>query len=486
MAQSQPSTDQMLDELRESPIAFLEMLTSLDGKPTVLEPYQRRFLADESLSRIVNKSRQLGFSTVIAGEALARAVMLGGYRANFVSINRDEAGDKIAIAKNFYYSMPDFLVEMGVKPKSPWNDADNELAFHSPPRTSSIISQPASAAVRGGRKDIYFDEFAHIRDARKLYQAATPATVRGDSRLTIVSTPLGQSGLFYDIFTDQKSYPSFSRHSVPWFECSAFVRPELLPEAIAYAADKTSPVWNMSSEERVRHYGNDKMLGQFLNFGGDLMSFVTEFEAMFFDEADAYFTLDLIVQAKQTTDEQPIWKDLPPGWKSEGRVTIGVDLARKRDETVFTVVEHLDDGRARVVMCYATQEPYEKQYDKLRDLSQRANASRVTIDETGLGQMFVDWAKGSGDKKPIKNAEGVSFTNQKKEKWATTFKADLQKKRVLLIEHPQLTRQIHGIRRTRTETGLFKFEGLPHDDFFWSLCLALYGQGRRPINMSSL
>ena len=228
------------------------------------------------------------------------------------------------------------------------------------------------------------------------------------------------------------------------------------------------------------------MLGQFLNFGGDLMSFVTEFEAMFFDEADAYFTLDLIVQAKQTTDEQPIWKDLPPGWKSEGRVTIGVDLARKRDETVFTVVEHLDDGRARVVMCYATQEPYEKQYDKLRDLSQRANASRVTIDETGLGQMFVDWAKGSGDKKPIKNAEGVSFTNQKKEKWATTFKADLQKKRVLLIEHPQLTRQIHGIRRTRTETGLFKFEGLPHDDFFWSLCLALYGQGRRPINMSSL
>ena len=257
----------------------------MDGQPFHLEPYQIRYLNDSSFFRIINKSRQIGFSTILSGEVTHAAAVRNAYKANIVSINQKEAADKIEIARNLYHSIPDSFKdhEPILKPVL-WTDSDTELSFHRPPHTSSIISQPASAAVRGGRKDIYFDEFAHIRDAVKLYRAATPAITRGNSRLTIISTPLGQSGLFYDIMTDEKSYPQYSRHAVPWWECSAMVKPGLYDESLALAAAVEG------SEERVLKYGTDKLHVIYEGFGGDLIGFQTEYEASFADEATAYFT----------------------------------------------------------------------------------------------------------------------------------------------------------------------------------------------------
>jgi phage FluMu gp28-like protein len=166
-------------------------------------------------------------------------------------------------------------------------------------------------------------------------------------------------------------------------------------------------------------------------------------------------------------------------------VSIGVDLAKKRDETVFTVVDHRDvedsDTPHKVVpFVRATQESYDQQYEYLKALVRRTHATRVSIDETGLGQMFVEKAKNDPELTSECRVEGISFTNEKKENWATRFKGELQGRTVTLLDHPDLKRQIHGIQRTRTENGFYKFaaEGSRHDDYFWSLMLAMYGQGR--------
>lgn len=457
------------------PAVWLETLTELDGAPFVLEPYQIRFLNDMSYFRIVNKSRQIGFSTILAGEALARAATQEGYRANIVSINQKEASDKIEIARNLYHSVPDEFKEgnPSLKPVL-YTDSDTELSFHRPPKTSTIISQPASAAIRGGRKDIYFDEFAHIRDAAKLYRAATPAIIRGNSRLTIISTPLGQSGLFYDIFDGTDAYKNYSRHAVPWWECSAMVKPGYYEEALAEAASVPG------SEDRIVKYGSEKLLVVFQEFGGDLLGFQTEFEATFADEATAYYPWELIIGC--TNNDQTIWKEWPPGYDSEGELSIGVDLARDQDKTVFTVVEHLE-GKAKVLFAKATQDTYDDQFKYLKYLVRIVRPSRVTIDQTGVGQKFVEDAK-----REIEdfNIEGVVFTNSGKERWATTFKGDMQSARVSWPNISDLKRQIHGIKRTKTEANFYRFSGL-HDDYFWSLMLALYGEANlaRP-SISSL
>lgn len=399
--------------------------------------------------------------------------MTPAYKANIVSINQKEAADKITIAGNLYHSIPDEFTETDpvLKPVL-WTNSNDEISFHRPPITSSIISQPASAAVRGGRKDIYFDEFAHIRDAVKLYRAAMPAITRGDSRLTIISTPLGQSGLFYDIASNVQAYPEYSRHAVPWWECSAMVKPELYEEALALASAVEG------SEERVLKYGTDKLHIIYNGFGGDLIGFQTEYEATFADEATAYFTWDLIVNC--TDNELPVLREWNSGYEAQGYISIGVDLAKERDQTVFTVVEHNEDGTKKVLFTRATQEDYSDQFEYLTNLVKATKASRVTIDQTGVGQKFVEDAKRliSGT-----NIEGVVFTNAKKERWATTFKGAMQTGSVSWPNIQDLRRQIHDIKRTKTEANFYKFAGKA-DDYFWSLMLALYGEGRVPARMS--
>lgn len=466
------------------------MTTELDGAPTRLEPYQIRFLHDESYFRIVNKSRQIGFSTIIGGEVFAKAVTRQRYKANIVSINQKEASDKIEIVRNFYHSMPDELAEapFEVKPVI-WTDASNEISFHRPPRTSAIISQPASAAVRGGRKDVYFDEFAHIRDAAKLWQAALPAITRSDSRMTIISTPLGQSGLFYDICMDVENFPEFSRHSVPWWESAAMVDQKWVnPDTGWVREDVMALAPGLGTEERIKQFGSPKLMVIYRNVG-DKQSFMTEYEAVFVDETTAYYPYALI--ADNVDAELPIWTAIPNGWSPEGTVSIGVDLAKERDETVFTVVEHESDEEGRVSKrtvryVYATQDNYDKQLETLIALAKRVKASRVSIDQTGVGQVFVEEAKRKAHVEvPGCRFEGIVFTNDVKEKWATRFKGDLQLNAVALLNHPALKRQIHGIQRTKTESNFYRFKG-PRDDYFWSLMLGLYGEGRVPSRIRVL
>lgn len=472
--------DDLAAMLVEFPALWLETLTELDGAPYKLEPYQTRFLNDRSVFRLVNKSRQIGFSTVIGSEVVHKACVTPAYKANIVSINQKEAADKITIAGNLYHSIPDEFKESNpiLKPTL-WTNSNDEISFHRPPSTSSIISQPASAAVRGGRKDIYFDEFAHIRDAQKLYRAAMPAITRGDSRLTIISTPLGQSGLFYDIASNTVAYPQYSRHSVPWWECSAMVKPELYDEALALAAAVDSP------EERVIKYGTDKLKLIYDGFGGDLVGFQTEYEATFADEATAYFTWDLIVNC--TDSELPITREYNHNYAPDGFISIGVDLAKERDQSVFTVVEHLDDGTKKVLFTRATQDQYSDQFEYLKNLIVASRANRVSIDQTGVGATFVEDARRL--LATSTNVEGVVFTNAKKEKWATTFKGAMQTGTVSWPNISDLRRQIHGIKRTKTESNFYKFSGKDAgsgDDYFWSLMLALYGEGRVPPRMSLL
>lgn len=479
------------------PAIFLETLTELDGAPFRLEPYQIRYLRDQSYFRAINKGRQIGLSTVLGGELFVSAATRSRYNANIISINQNEASSKIEIIRNLYHSMPDELLEAEVKPVI-WTDSDKEISFHRPPNTSTIISQPASAAVRGGRKDIAFDEFAHIRDASKLYQAALPAISRGDSRITIISTPLGQSGLFYEICEDLETYPEYSRHNIPWWESAAMVDRKWVDPATGWVRPEVFAIApGMGTEERVKAFGSTKLQVIYRNVG-DKLSFMTEYEAVFVDETTAYYPHALIVD--NVDPELPVWTAIPNQWHPGGRISIGVDLAKERDETVFTVIETVEilgvadeDGnvpapttRQIVRYVYATQDNYDKQLADLIRLAKRVKASRVSIDQTGVGQVFVEEAKRKAHiEVPGCRFEGIVFTNDVKEKWATRFKGDLQLNKVSLLNHPALKRQIHGIQRTKTEANFYKFKG-PRDDYFWSLMLGLYGEGRVPSRIRVL
>jgi phage FluMu gp28-like protein len=410
-------------------------------------------------------------STTISIETVHAACTRSRYEANIVSVNQEEASSKLRAAAALYASIPDELEPFGWKPPK-FRDAEDALAFHYPPDTSTIISKPGTHAVRGGAKSVYFDEAAFIEKFPALYQAGVPAAIRGENRITVISTPMGESGLYHSIITDRDKYPNYSIHVIPWWESRYMVRDGALDDAIALAPTMDTPA-------RVNEFGNDKLKNEIYR-AVDLMTFQTEMECMFVDETEAFYPWDLVTSAK---DETLVSSRSFDRFEND-EISIGVDLAKKRDQTVFTVIQHFsntqgDQPKWVVKYVYQTQAPYEEQFHELKKLVQQVGARRVSIDETGVGAIFVERAKreGLGNNARV---EGIVFTHDKKERWATKFKADLQQGKGKYPPHKELMQQIHGIRRKKSETGFYRFTGDP-DDIFWSTQLGVYGEGNEPV-----
>lgn len=415
---------------------------------------------DFSKFRAVAKARQIGFSWVMSGEILHRIVVNPGKEVDVVSINQKEASKKVVFAKNFYYTIPK---ESGFRPPI-YTNAEFEFSLYDNPDTSYFISQPASSAIRGGEKDVYFDEFAFIRDARKLYDAAIPATTRGNSRLTIVSTPLGQSGLFFEIVKDRVRYPEYTVHTVPWWECSIMTRD---------VADSTALAPDFDTDTRVRKWGTPAIVSIFNNMGID--AFQQEYECSFADETAAFYSWDLIVGcARDELNTQPY----VPG----ASYNIGIDVAKVIDKTVVTVsTSNEETGLSEIHKTFETRDAYAKQIEEFEKLIDAIKPSRVSIDATGVGAVIAEHltAKYGGI------VEAIVFTREKKERWATSFKADMQSGRVAFPRKRELMSEIHSIERKKSDVGnyIFRAREGEHDDYMWSAMLSLYGEGRTAPNI---
>lgn len=333
---------------------------------------------------------------------------------------------------------------------------------------------------------MYYDEAAFIKEFKALYQAGLPAITRGEGRVSVVSTPFGESGLYHELWNEDK----WSHHKVPWWESRFMVKGALEDGVINYepVEEASSLAPEMGTMERVDRFGSEK-LKEILHSGlrNDLIAFQTEYECMFVDEAEAYYPWELVMSVVDRS--LPTWRSWPEGfeWDGDG-IAIGVDLAKERDQTVFTVVGHWTDDngipRKRLLHTYETQADYADQFVELQRLTQKTSARRVSIDATGPGQMFFERAQREGLGQYVM-VEGINFTNAKKESWATQFKAELQDNTVVLPNNKKMLEQIHGIKRKKTANNFFKFAG-EKDDYFWSLMLGMYGNGIRPVKFYRL
>lgn len=484
------TADDLTYLLVSNPAIWAETLTSveIDGEsqPLRLEPFQINYLNDRSTFRIANKSRQVGFSLLISLETAHSATTKRNYKANIVSTGEKEAKEKLQMGNALYNSISDDPEYQIFKPIQ-FRNAEDEIAFHMPPNTSSVISKPGTASIRGGKKDMYYDEAAFIPQFETLWQAGVPATLRGRGRATVISTPMGQSGLYYELWNQQH----WSHHYVPWWFSRFMVNGadldmriegnyekayEIVSEAMEFAP-------GLSTEDRVDRFGSEKIKNLlYIGLRGDIIAFKTEFECTFVDEAGAFFPYELVRSG--VDKEIPLLRAWPDEFKSEFPLSIGVDLASKRDATVFTVVEHRPNNKA-ILFFYESHAQYDEQFDELRRYVGSIRPFRLTIDETGAGVPFLERARRGELLYPVSNIEGVFFNSEKKERWATTFKSDLQVSKVKYPDQPEFIAQTHGIKRTRTETGRFKFAGVK-DDYFWSAMLALYGEDRMPVKFHLL
>lgn len=464
------------------PTYFFELLTEIEGEPLVLEDYQIAYLLDQTPFKITNKTRQAGASLIVSAAKFFKAYTNEYYRCDIVSVNLREAKDKIKYVKNLWSSLP-------VRWKHPlYVDNQYGIAFHSSGTQSEINSIAASSGVRGGKKDVVFDEAAHIMNFNELYVAALPATIRGQGGFDVISTPLGQTGKYYEIYTNHENdYDEYSRHFFGWWDVSFFCSDmakakyvwevemqkniSLMPELVnAFAAEQLKKYYKSLTQEE----------------------FNQEFCGAFVDESTAFYPWELINRCRKHSEAQPKpngdldtynvlpeWFDRPKD--NDNVVMMGIDFAEGRtggDETSIQIVEKTEDGLLKLRFSADLSGPnwndFDRQLKYIGELILKFRPQQVSCDETGLGRKIAqDLKKAHGS-----IVEPVTFTNANKEQMALNIK-DLLEKQKLWLPHDnsRLAGQIHNLKRSYIGS-LIRYSGDPHDDMFWALALACKGQSR--------
>jgi phage FluMu gp28-like protein len=473
-------TPEVLADALATETGYLELLST---PPIQFDDYQREFLEDTARFQIYLKGRQLGFSYVSAARGLARSQNLDDYTCIIASYKLDDSKEKIRYAKQLYDALPDQYK----KRKLVDNTTSLEFVSKSGRQSTGtrIIAQ-GKGPIRGkggGFLDVILDEFAFFGSWDKIvYESAVPVFTRvKHGSLTIISTPLGKQGKFYEIWDGVKKYKSYKRRTIYWWDFSLLCKdvPRARREAL-----------HMHTLKRVEEFGTEQLHELFNAM--DIESFQQEFECAFIDDSSSYFPLDMVyscvmddevqegVQSEQDRLMASGFEDLRH--KTTGRLGGGYDVGRRKDASELISLDATDNGKILRLMETYKQSDFETQERELDRYLDIARPIRLCIDENGIGMQLAEGRR----RKFGGQVEPVAFTNASKESMAVSLHREFEKGRggILIPNDRDLISQIVAIKREVTSTGAFRYSvernDKHHGDKFWALALANWAiQGER-------
>jgi phage FluMu gp28-like protein len=437
------------------------------------EAFQIRFLNNTDRFDIEVKSRQIAWSFTAAVDAVVDGILNEDTPHIFVSINQDEAKEKIRYAKNIIEAMdPD------KRPKL-IQDSQTSLEFGN---GSRLISHPCRPPRGKPRARVYYDEMAHYQSGldREVYRAGLPATAKGDGYIRIGSSPLGATGLFWEIFTEaMRAYPGYAGHriKIPWWHVRSLCKD--VPEALKLAS-------HMATEDRVRLFGTKPLVELYENMF--IEDFQQEFECSWVDEAIAWISWDVIKRNQdpglicwhsksvvQARRHLAAFQQALDDGKVESSLAGGIDVGRKRDLTEFFIIGKSPSGSLPVRwMISLSQVEYDDQEGLFVELIKALPFVKVLVDETGIGSQLAENLR----KRTGGVSEGQSFTQPAKEVWAVEARIQAERGNTPLPVDRDLAYQIHSIKKRMSATKHASFDTerneTHHADKFWAWALALY------------
>lgn len=434
------------------------------------EAFQLAHLSDESTFRIEVKSRQIAWSWLSAVEGLADAI-LTGQSSIFVSINQDEAQEKIRYAKQAIAALTP-----AVRPTLA-RDSLSVLELENGARLISLAARPPRGKAR---MNVYLDEFAHVRDDRLIYTGALPVVSKG-GRLRIGSSPLGASGVFWEVYSEKlRPYPGYRRRATPWWLVQAFCRNVAEARTLA-------PL--LSTAERVARFGNERIRVIFDNMPEE--DFVQEYECGFVDESTAWITWEEIKAAQDAalrcvaasgkeTQLDAAYQaiDALAHLVIEGQVEQvlagGLDIGRTRNTTELFLVGMSTVASYPLRLTISLDNvAFDDQLAVVTAALRTLPIMQVLIDRNGLGMSLAETLERDFPGKAI----GVDFTQPSKVLWATDAKMLIQQHKTPLPADRDLAYQIHSIKKTVTAAKNLVFDTARnekhHADKFWAWALAL-------------
>ena len=446
-------------------IQCLDLPSASQVDSAMWEPFQVAHLNDNSMFRIEDKSRQIAWSFTVAAEAAAN-VILNAESTVFISINLEEAREKIRYAKRVYDNIELSGLPKIIKHNILGIEFDND---------SRILSLPSSPPRGKAKMNIVLDEFAHVQHDREIYTACLPIISKGGI-IRIGSSPMGAGGMFWEI-SQQKlnAFPGYTRVVTPWWKVRAFCRDEL-PDSLTVSL--------LSTKELVERYGSNRIRAIFENMLLD--DFEQEYCCIYVDESVAFFPWELIRRNQDETllhykvsDPDSIdivlremKGDIAAG-KIESVLVGGVDVGRKKDLTEITLVGIGGGNRKPIrLMVSLDRVEFDDQERLIRKVLQILPVSALLIDQNGLGMHLAE------NLNRDTCAQGVDFTNATKSLWATELKIQMERNLVPMPNDRDLAYQIHSIKKkvTAAKNNVFDVEASEkhHADKMWALALAVW------------
>lgn len=453
-------------------LEYLDLPAATDIPGAAWEPFQESQLSYTGLLGITNKSRQVGWSWLAAADAVSWGIQVPRTTSLFVSINQDEAGEKIRYARQVIEALP-----LGKQPRLT-TDNKYELEFTN---GSRLISHPCRPVRGKARARVYLDEFAHYAEDRAIYQSAVPVLSKGGV-LRIGSSPLGASGLFWEIYTQTtRPYPGYKRWKIPWWLIGN------LCNEVARAA-REAPT--LLTEDRVRRFGTGRLQEIYDNI--PLEDFCQEYECAWVDEAIAWIDWELIKRNQQldqaghlehfiarTPDAALQAIDSLAEAIAEHRIETalvgGMDIGRKHDTTELTLLGKSTTNALPFRLGITLDRvEFDTQFQILGAVLDRLPVITILIDSYGIGMEFSERAT----RRWGVRAQQAMFTNPNKELWANETKMRFQRSEIPIPTDRELVYQIHSVRRKTTDakTQVFDVEDTEkhHADKFWALALAIW------------
>jgi len=163
-----------------------------------------------------------------------------------------------------------------------------------------------------------------------------------------------------------------------------------------------------------------------------------------------------------------------PERTGSGQVHIGIDVARRRDLWVAAVLERVGDVKWCRDLIVERDIAFSKQRAIVRDLVDRYRPARVAVDQTGMGEAFVEQLR---DDHGSLRVEGVLMTTPRRLDVATALREAVEDRHLRIPEDDDLHRDLHSVRAEAGPTGaprlIAQSAGTDgHADRFWAIALA--------------
>jgi len=427
-------------------------------------PYQRRWIADRSRLKLLEKSRQIGMSWATA-YALVRRQAEPAARLDSWVASRDEIQARLFLedCRKFARILDQAARAAGaaVLPEN-FRASALTLPFINGTALHSLSSNPdAQAGKRGPR---VLDEFALHPDPRHLYAIAYPGITWG-GQLEILSTHRGAQNYFNQLVIEARhggNPKNFSLHRV--------TLQDALDDGLLAKLQAKLP-----ADDPRRAFDNAAYFDFIRASCPDEETFQQEYLCNPADESSAFLPWDLLAAAEYSDNEYtPL--DFAADKNPARELYLGVDIGRVHDLTVFWLLERGPAGLllTRDLLTLENQ-PFARQEELLWERLARPGLRRACLDATGLGRQLAERAL---ERFGPRRVEPVTFTAPVKEDLAFGLRGLFEKRALRIPADKNIRADLRAIKKTATSSGNLRFAADRgpggHADRFWALALAAH------------